>query len=396
MDELIILSNSPGEVSGWVKPVAYEISRRNISAKVTLAVLPCQYASGMEKKYGKEIEGIDDAATFKEVWNIASHKRGGKKLVLQLGGDPFFGAALSLRFNCGWMIYTSRPKWRSRVKHYFVPDAKSEERFAACGVKLKNFTRVGNLILDSVPECGSVAEARAKLGIADGEYAISFLPGSRPFEYQDGFGFFCCAAQEVLKKFTNYQAFLIVAPTVEESRLQEGLERAGLKWTGNGYAEEIIWKGPGKIRLIRKNNFEAIKASRLAVSLPGTNNLQIASLGVPLLMVAPLNEAENIPLDGIPGMIPMSLPGAKKLKKELVRWYNSREKFISLPNRIAGKLIIPEHRGIMTPLMVADLAGDLLSSPDKLQDIIKRYSDLPLEHGASAKIAEKIMDYYSS
>jgi lipid-A-disaccharide synthase len=396
MDELYIISNSPGEVSGWVKPVSFELSRRNIPARVTLVVLPCQYASGMEKECGRGIEGIDDAVTFRELCKRAEYSKEGKKLVLQLGGDPLFGAVLSLRFGCGWMIYTARPKWRIRVGHYFIPDRKSEERFISRGINAEKYTRVGNLILDSVPELKSVSAAKAKLELKDGEESICLLPGSRPFEYQDGFAFFSLAAQEILNRFPNYSAFLPVAPTVEESRLEDGLKRAGLRWTArNGCADEILWNGKGRIRIIREHNFEAIKASRLAVAFPGTNNLQIASLGVPLLMVAPLNEAENIPLDGIPGIIPMSMPGARQLKKNLVYWYNRREKFVSLPNRLTGKPIIPEYRGIMTPSMVAALASDLLQSPERLQKIVDGYSDVPLMRGASAKIAERVISYYA-
>jgi hypothetical protein len=151
MDELFILTNSPGEVSGWVKPVVSQLASKGFPAKVSLVVLPCQYASGMEAEYGKEIEGIDSVSTFKELWNTSVALKGTKRLVLQLGGDPFFGAILSAKLRCVWMIYTARPRWKSRVGHYFVPDAAAENRFALQGVKRDHVTRVGNLIFDSAP-----------------------------------------------------------------------------------------------------------------------------------------------------------------------------------------------------------------------------------------------------
>ena len=52
MDELFILTNSPGEVSGWVRPVVSELTLMGFAAKVSLVLLPCQYASGMEAKCG--------------------------------------------------------------------------------------------------------------------------------------------------------------------------------------------------------------------------------------------------------------------------------------------------------------------------------------------------------
>jgi len=396
MDELFILTNSPGEVSGWVRPVVSGLASKGFPAKVSLVVLPCQYASGMEAEYGKEIGGIDSVYTFKELWKNRGLVSDRKKLVLQLGGDPFFGALLSAKLRCTWMIYTSRPRWKSRVGHYFVPDAAAENRFAVQGVKRDRVTKVGNLIFDSAPECGDADEARSIMGLSGNEQAVSFLPGSRPFEYRDGFPFFSCAAMEFLTNHPNYHAFLPVAPTVDEKLLIEGLDEAGLNWRGGSAAEEILWNGPGRIRFIRENNFEAIKASTLAVAFPGTNNLQITSLCVPLLTVIPLNQAENIPLDGIPGMIPMSVPGAKVLKKKLVYWYSRRLKYASLPNRITGKEIVPEHRGVMTPSMVAGLVEELVSDPERLSGIVRGYSEIVLERGAASKIADKVCDYFSS
>ena len=122
MDELFILTNSPGEVSGWVRPVVSALRSGGFPAKVFVAVLPCQYASGMESEYAKEIVGERSVFTFKELWKTASAVRNKKRLVLQLGGDPFFGALLSARMRCAWMIYTARPRWKFRVDHYFVPD----------------------------------------------------------------------------------------------------------------------------------------------------------------------------------------------------------------------------------------------------------------------------------
>ena len=395
MDELFILTNSPGEVSGWVRPVVSELTLLGFAAKISLVVLPCQYASGMEAEYGKEIVGARSVFTFKELWGRAAAVKETKRLVLQLGGDPFFGALLSAKMRCAWMIYTARPRWKSRVDHYFVPDAAAEDRFMLQGVRSDRVTRVGNLIFDSAPECQDPDEARAIMGLREGEEAVSFLAGSRPFEYRDGFAFFSCAAMEFLRKHPNYHAFLLVAPTVDERLLIEGLDKAGLHWEGLSAAEEILWDGPGRIRFIRGSNFEAIKASRLAVAFPGTNNMQITSLCVPLLTVIPLNNAEDIPLDGIPGMIPMSIPGARQLKKKLVYWYSGRLKYASLPNRIAGREIVPEHRGVMTPSMIAGLVEELVNDPERLSMIVRGYSDISPERGAASRIAAKVSDYFS-
>lgn len=391
MNNIYILSNSPGEVSGWVKPVAFALYDVKINARVTLVLLPCAYASGMEETYGKKLIGIDETIQYGKLLKRTSTSAG-RNIVLQLGGDPMHGALLSAKFRAKWLIYTSRPRWRWFVDHYFVPDKSVLSRFLKKKVAKSKITLSGNLMFDSVPECGTVAELKKKFSISESEEVISFLPGSRPFEYYEGFGFFITAAKKILRESKISHVLLPIAPTVDERILHDGLRYCGVEWIGEK-AEEVKWNGPGRIRFIRGNGFEAIKVSKLAVALPGTNNLQIASFGVPLLVVAPLNQAENIPLDGIPGLIPMSIPGAKKIKKKLVMWYNSREEFVSLPNRITGKSIIPEHRYIMTPEMVANLTIELLNSPDKLNEMKEKYLELSFERGAAKKIALFIVDY---
>lgn len=391
MNDLYILSNSPGEVSGWVKPVAETFAAMSRGVRVTLATLPCPYSSGMERRYGSEIGGIDRSVPFREVWRGGGC--GGKSLVLQLGGDPMYGALLSARFGGPWMIYTARPRWKTRVDHYFIPDTAAARRFAAANVKHEKFSRVGNLALDSIPRDLKESEAKARLGLPPSAELIAFLPGSRPFEYILGMPFFSRAAEKVLKKFPGTKAFMPVAPTVDEDLLTTGLRRCGMRWIGEQRVETVICDG-GEITLIRGDTFSVIKAAKLVVAFPGTNNLQTAAMGTPLLMVAPLNEAENIPLDGIAGIIPPNFPGFKQLKKKLVFKINNREKYVSLPNRIAQRQIVPEYRGLLTPDMVAEMAIELLASPESLAKISSGYDQISFEYGAAEKIASHVCRYF--
>jgi lipid A disaccharide synthetase len=41
-----------------------------------------------------------------------------------------------------------------------------------------------------------------------------------------------------------------------------------------------------------------MKASRMVVTLPGTNTLQLAAMGVPMLVLVPLNQIETIAVEG--------------------------------------------------------------------------------------------------
>lgn len=391
MNELIILSNSPGEVTGWVRPTAEALAARSVQARTILAALPCQYASGMEAACARRMTGIDEAAAFRGVWRCVG-RSGGKTLILQLGGDPMFGAVLKLKTGGAWMIYSARPRWKHLVDYYFTPAESCAARFQRAGVSADKYSAVGNLILDSVPDVCETHVLREKFGLADGEFAVSFLPGSRPFEYRMGVPFFARSAQNLIERWPECRVLMPLAPTVDEEINCRSLSEAGFEWSGSGAPEEIRFNGGGWIRFVRGDTMGAVKASRLAVALPGTNNLQIAAVGTPLMVVAPLNEAHNIPLDGLAGAAPLT----PKLKSRLVRWYNDRERFVSLPNRLTGREIVPEHRKIMTPENVADLASDLLESPEKLAKIKEGYAEIPLERGAADKIAAKAAEYFAN
>ncbi|MDO5114745.1 MAG: hypothetical protein Q4D58_01470 [Synergistaceae bacterium] len=395
MDALFILSNSPGELSGWMGPVTREVAKRSPGLPVTAVTLPCPYASGREAQCARAMPGVEEALSLRAAMGRAGG--GGKKLILQLGGDPMYGCALSMKLRAPWMIYSARPRWRGRVSHYFIPDEGARRRFEAAGVAAERYSVVGNLILDSLPEDAAAApsELRGRCG-SGGEELISFMPGSRPFEYELGFGFYSECARILRRAYPRWQAIFPVAPTVDEATLRAGLDKTGLAWRGGERVEEVVIDDGYSVPLVREGQYSAIAASSLAVAFPGTNNLQIAALGVPLFMIAPLNQAQNIPLDGLPGAIPSDAPGLGRLKKRLVFWYNAREKFVSLPNRIAGQGLLPERRELMTPESACRYIGELIESPERRSEIVRGYGSLDLRRGAAERIAERLCRYFDA
>lgn len=394
METLFILINSPGELSGWLAPVAEAVSAKAPKVRINAVTLPCPYASGMELESALRLRGVSSAETFGSAVKHGAPE--GRNVILQLGGDPMYGWALSRRYRAPWTAYTARPRWRGSVAHYFIPDEKARERFISAGVDAARQTLTGNLMLDSVPERSSCSpesfcESR---GIVD-KKILCLMPGSRPFEYGQMAGFFSECVEILYEKYPSWQAVMPLAPTVDEDILRNGIERAGFEWSGGRFAEEIITK-TGRLLLVRERRFDAVAASSLAVALPGTNNLQIVSLGVPLLVIAPLNRAAEIPLDGVPGLIPAGGRAARALKKRLVFYYNGRERFVSLPNRISGRALVPEKRELMTPESACRYISVLMEDERKRDAAVRGYAALALERGASVKIAAKLTEMLCS
>ncbi|HRX26783.1 MAG TPA: cdisaccharide synthetase, partial [Aminivibrio sp.] len=91
MKSVLLLANGPGELWGWVRPVAAELKRR--SRKVSLLLLPCQFASGEERRVAEslapdELRGPSGlAGTLRDALFLGR----GAEAVLQLGGDLAWG-----------------------------------------------------------------------------------------------------------------------------------------------------------------------------------------------------------------------------------------------------------------------------------------------------------------
>ena len=111
-------------------------------------------------------------------------------------------------------------------------------------------------------------------------------------------------------------------------------------------------------------------------------------------MIAPLNQAHNIPLDGIPGALPREGAAAVAVKKKLVHWYNAKKEYVSLPNMLAGRALLPERRELMTPESACRYIAELIESPERRREIAEGYAALDLRRGASECIAREICEYF--
>jgi lipid-A-disaccharide synthase len=56
------VANSPGELSGWVKPITRTLKQKEKAIKISVIIPPCQYASGMEKEVVSGFPDVDGVA----------------------------------------------------------------------------------------------------------------------------------------------------------------------------------------------------------------------------------------------------------------------------------------------------------------------------------------------
>ena len=116
----------------------------------------------------------------------------------------------------------------------------------------------------------------------------------------------------------------------------------------------------------------AIQAADLVLTLPGSNTLEIAALERAMVVSLPLYHLEEIPLDGIAGMVGRIPWLGPALKRYAVRKFSERTPFAALPNRIAGRYIAPELRGEnLQPWEVTAVAYPLLIEDDVRERMAK-------------------------
>ena len=388
---IYITVNSPGEIAGWAVPVVRELRLHLKSCRITLVVPPCQYASGAETAYGSQVEGVDRCLRFYSALLSDVADCDAPCLVLHLGGDFAYSVLLSRRLRAPLYAYAARPRWGSFVEHFFIPDHSAQRRFALSNFPPDRYSQVGHLALDSVVLKETEEETRLRLGFSPQQKVLAFLTGSRPIEYCEGMPFFVKIASLVTESFPDHEVIFPMAPTVEEARLREALDAKGVRWRGSSRIREVDL-GEGRWgRVLWALGLESINCCRFAVAVPGTNNLQLAALYVPFLMVLPLDKAEEYPLDGIGGVLPLWFPGVKQLKRRIIFGMNKRIPFVSLPNRMAGRMIAPELRGLLSAEDVAAKAKEMLAAPQKLEEISRSFWELTHERGAAGKIAAAVI-----
>ena len=356
--DIVLVANSPGELSALVKPVAEEFSHDK-TKRIILVLTPCQYTSGRENEFTKTLKGIAELVTSAEYkkWLFLNKKPkiafSGKGVVLFLGGDLAHAMLIARKLKYPAYAYIDeRIAWKKFYRKFFVPDRSTYDKFSR-STPAGKLQIVGDLMVDSVAGLKKW-EPEAKV--------VTFMPGSRQWEI----GYMTPLYKEIMalvkKKLPEARFQLVSSPFVKALPIE------GAKMIG----------------------FEDIYNSEVVVTIPGTNTAKIAARGIPLVMVFPLNHPEVIPMEGIADWLG-KLPVAGKLFKQWVaEAVNKRTKFFALPNQKADHEIVPEIRGIIDPLGVALKVVELLKNPEQRKLMSEDLIAAMGKPGAAKKIVEAI------
>ncbi|MEB3292998.1 MAG: lipid-A-disaccharide synthase [Synechococcales bacterium] len=427
--DVLILSNGPGELSTWVKPVVrslrqeFAMASPSVQLRISVVLSPCPNASGREADIARrypEVDRVQAAQAFfpfllwgqtLENWDWA--ERG---VVIFLGGDALFPVVISKRLGYASVVYAEwETRWHRWVDYFAVMrPALVDQAPAAYRQKMvvvgDLMAEVGTSVSSPVGSTGSVSHSPISQQ-SKSLLTIGLLPGSKPAKLMQGVPLVCAIADSLQQQRSNLHFFLPVAPTLDLPTLAQYADAdsnpvlplveghsATLQWR-EGIAYLITEAGVA-IELHRPEQgpaYDRLRHCTLCLTTVGANTAELGALGVPMLVLLPTNQLDAMRAwDGIPGLL-ANLPGiGSLLARGINRLALRRLGLLAWPNIWAGRAIVPELVGELQPSAIANHVLDYLQHPEKLEQMKQELRQVRGEPGAAHKLVAIVLSLLQS
>jgi hypothetical protein len=433
--DILILSNGPGEVTTWVRPVVKALRQKfgNDRAKVRISVIlsPCPNASGKEADIARsyiEVDRVQSAEYFFSflLWG-KTHDNWDwreKGVVVFLGGDQFFPVVIGKKLNYRTVVYAEwDARWHNLIDRFGVMNA---EVIAKVSPKYAHkFTVVGDLMVatpESSFENSSVTHPLPEL--------IGILPGSKPSKLAQGVPLILAIAEYVHETRPQTKFVLPVAPTLDLETLASFADpekNAIARFFGFKGGSLVVPESQGDAgeggqggelipnsSLLTPNSslvtvkglsvelhtghpaYDVLSQCSICLTTVGANTAELGSLGVPMIVLLPTQQLDAMrSWDGLPGLL-ANLPIFGSGFAKLINWLVlSRKGLLAWPNIWAQEMIVPELVGKLQPQEVAEMVLNYLENPEKLEAIRAKLRSVRGEPGAAQKIAQIVWEMMS-
>lgn len=381
---LYLVSNSPGEVSTFVKPVVGVLQKRHPDWQIQVCLVPCPYATGAEASviasWPESPQVWTPWQTTRAWWN--GEGRGRRGAVVFLGGDPWHALLLKSRFRMPCLAYFPEPSgwektdWLGGFERVALGYRSSEpgERPLA----------VGDLRVDAVrntlASCPQPDQEKVTLAI---------FPGSRWMHLKAILGSFLKVVDDV--NSDNLEVLLAASPFVSRERLADAAQnpwRWGVAQVRSElHQDTLVTEKGSRIKVVWGKPYEVMARCDLALSLPGTNTAELAIAGKPT--VVPLSAKAPVGGGGLLGILER-LPGLKPLKRYLRVRKKNRLKFVALPNQLAGRMVMPEFIVQDDLLDLSDFLRELLKDPVRQRAIGEEAREVMGPAGAAERLVDAL------
>ena len=405
--DIVILTNGPGEVATWVRPVVKALREqlRADNLRISVILSPCPHATGKEADIVinyPEVDRVQSAQHFfpfllwgKTADNWDWHQQG---IVIFLGGDQFYTLAIGKRLGYRTLVYAEwDARWYRWIDRFAI--MKTEVLTKIPAQYHHKFTVVGDLIADVVQEINTPSAPLPPSHPA----LIGLLPGSKPAKLAQGLPLCLAIAEKIQAQRPEINFIIPVAPTLELETLANyanpqfnpvsdlvGGVGGKLVLADERSSEPfLLTSGGTKIKLITQfPAYQLLVQCQLCLTTVGANTAELGSLGIPMIVLLPTQQLDAMRAwNGIPGML-SNLPGVGTIFAMIInQLILNQKRLFAWPNIWAKKQIVPEMVGRITAENITAMVIDLLDSPDKLSKMHDLLLQVRGESGASKKIA---------
>ncbi len=411
--DILILSNGPGELATWVRPAVQalrqQLGNSGTEARISVVLSPCPHATGKEAQIASSYPEVDRVQAPEHFMRFLFSGKTAENwdwyetgVVLFLGGDQFFTVVIGKRLKYRTVTYA---EWDARWYRWIDKFAAMKpEVFAKVPKKYADkFTVVGDLIAEVGDRKSEAKDGAPPLREIE---LIGLLPGSKAAKLALGVPL-CLAIAQSIHRIRPQTRFVIpVAPTIDVQTIARFADREQnpcLHLFANASAELHLTESPF---LQTKNGlqielwtetpaYDLLSECSLCLTTVGANTAELGSLAVPMIVLIPTQQLDAMKAwDGLPGLL-ANLPLVGSVFATAINWailQLGKGKLYAWPNIWAGEEIVPELIGKLEPDVVAHLAIDYLSNPDKLAQMGDRLRSVRGESGAAQKIAELVCE----
>jgi hypothetical protein len=412
--DILILSNGPGELTTWVRPVVkalrQQLGEDRQQVRISLVLSPCPNASGNEAAIAQtyaEIDRVQSADRFFPflLWGQTADSWDWREqgVILFLGGDQIFTVIIGNRLGYRTVVYGEwETRWHQWIDRFGVMKPELIERAPA---KYANkFMVVGDLMAD----LGRDDSAHCLSPV--GEEVIGILPGSKGAKLSQGLPLGLAIAYHIHGDRPQTRFVIPVAPTLNLLTLAKFADPAQnplIEQFGNFSADLIQNQGQPFLQIKKDGQLTPVRLElhtqspahhllvqcQLCFTTVGANTAELGALAIPMIVLLPTQQLDAMrSWDGIPGLL-ANLPGVGSVFARLINgWFLRKTRLLAWPNIWAGEAIVPELVGHLVPQELAKMAIDWLDHPEKLAHIQAQLRQVRGEAGASQKLAQVVVD----
>ncbi|MBJ7296879.1 MAG: lipid-A-disaccharide synthase [Nostocales cyanobacterium LE14-WE4] len=400
--DILILSNGPGEVTTWVRPVVKALREQlghDISqVRISVILSPCPHASGKEAAIAlgyPEVDRVQAAADFWQflLWGKTAENWDWRNqgAVVFLGGDQLFPVLIGKKLGYKTVVYAEwSARWHNFIDKFAIMKAQVAKNVSP--KYIDKFTVVGDLMLEAAENeiTSKIENPKSQINI------IGILPGSKAAKLTQGVPLTLAIAEYIHSKLPQTKFFIPVAPTLDLSTLADFAKpennplAKAFNFQGADLIGDNLVTSTGLIVALKSENpaYHLLSQCSICLTTVGANTAELGALAVPMIVLLPTQQLDAMrSWDGLPGIL-ANLPGVGSSFAKLINWWMIKNKgLLAWPNIWAQAEIVPELVGKLQPETVGKMVLDLLENPEKLAAIRDKLRSVRGEGGAAEKLA---------